>query len=92
MDQETERRVALFHAFVGAVVGAWMGFNYHQAGFTFVTVILLGLVISYPLMFVSRKLFSLSPEEFQVKEWLAKGFFNFFMTWLVAWVFAFNLA
>jgi hypothetical protein len=91
MDKETERRIALLHALVGVVVGAWMGLSTRIEGLTIFSAIMMGVVISSPLFLLTRKLFSLTPEEFQFKDWFTKGFFNFLLPWIVVWVFTFNL-
>jgi hypothetical protein len=91
MDKETERRIALLHALAGLGVGVGMGLYYRVEGLTILSVIIIGVILSSPLLLVTRKLFSLAPEEFQPKDWLGKGFFNFFLIWIVTWVFVFNL-
>jgi len=56
--------------------------------YTFVNVLVLGLLFSYPLMLITRKLYW---EEMDLKSWLGKGFYIFFATWIVVWTFVYNL-
>ncbi len=84
MDKETERNIALLHAAAGTVFGVISGLFVDWVGLNFLGALTLGFLASYPLMFISRKLFRL---ELEIKEWLAKGFFIFFVVWLVVWTF-----
>jgi uncharacterized membrane protein YdjX (TVP38/TMEM64 family) len=90
MEKEVERKIGLVHATVGAAFGVICGF-YLNGGLTFLSVLLLGFIISYPLMPLSRKIFNLSEEGFKMKDWLTKGFFFFFIVWILVWTFLYNL-
>ncbi len=84
MDKEMERNIALLHAIAGAIFGLISGLIVDWQGMNFFGALTLGFLASYPLMFVSRKLFRL---ELELKEWLAKGYYLFFVTWLLVWTF-----
>jgi hypothetical protein len=90
MKREVERRIGYIHAIAGAIFGAITPFLIKRP-LTFLSVIIIGIVVSYPLMSFTRKIFNLTEEEFQFKDWLAKGFFFFFTVWIVVWIFLYNL-
>jgi len=91
MDKDTERKIALIHAFFGLVLGLVFGYYIDSTGMTIVSVLIIGLILSYPLKILSMRLFNLSNENFLLKEWLSKGYFLFVTVWIVVWVFIFNL-
>ena len=91
MDMDTERKIALIHAFFGLILGVIVGYYLDIAGLTILSVLLVGLILSYPLKVLSVKLFNLSNEEFLLKQWLGKGYFIFITIWIVTWILVFNL-
>lgn len=92
MDKEVERKISLLHTVYGIVMGVVFGLYVKGGSFTFITVLVLALVLSYPMLFICRRIFNLSQEEFMIKDWLKKGYYFFLVTWMVVWVFLYNLA
>jgi ABC-type dipeptide/oligopeptide/nickel transport system permease subunit len=91
MDMDTERKIALMHAFLGLVLGVVFGYYLNSSDLTLLSVLLIGFILSYPLKVLSMKLFNLSNEEFLLKQWLGKGYFIFITIWIMVWIFVFNL-
>lgn len=91
MDMDTERKIALMHAFLGLVLGVVFGYYLNSSDLTLLSVLLIGFILSYPLKLLSMKLFNLSNEEFLLKQWLGKGYFIFITIWIMVWIFVFNL-
>ena len=60
INKETERYIGLMHALAGAIFGVISGLTLGNGQITFLSTILLGLIASYPLMLISRKIFNLS--------------------------------
>lgn len=89
MDKDTERKIALMHAFLGLVLGVGFGNYLETTGLTLLSVLLIGFILSYPLKLLSERLFNLS--NFLLKEWLGKGYFIFITVWIVVWIFVYNL-
>jgi hypothetical protein len=90
MEKEIERRIGLIHAIAGIFFGIISGFIF-KGKMPFLVVIIIGLIVGYPLMTFSRRVFNLSEKEFAFKDWLIKGFFIFFVIWLVVWTFVYNV-
>jgi hypothetical protein len=90
MEKEVERKISLIHAGIGAIFGVVTPFIINRE-LTFLSVLIIGLIVSYPLRIISMKIFNLSDEDFKIKEWIAKGFLIFFMVWIIVWTFLFNL-
>jgi hypothetical protein len=90
MEKEIERRISLFHAIVGALFGI-VTTSKINSELTILSTIILGIIVSYPLMITSKKIFKLSDEEFKLKDWITKGFFYFYLVWIIVWTFFFNL-
>ena len=91
MDKDAERKIGLVHSLAGLVLGIVSGRYLDGPNFNLLNVLLLGFVVSYPLMLLSKRLFNLSENEFGLKDWLAKGYFLFFVVWIVVWTFLYNL-
>lgn len=91
MDKRTENRIGYMHALVGAVAGVVSGLYIGGTNLSVINVLAIGIIISYPLMILSKKIFHLSDEEFKLKDWLGKGFFLFFSTWILVWTFIYNI-
>lgn len=89
--KEAERQIALLHAAYGVVAGIMFGLYYKSAAIPFLSVLIWGFAISYPAIFITRKMFRLSVEDFNIKAWIVKGFLYFFLVWIVAWVFVYNI-
>lgn len=90
MDREIERKIGIIHMAYGFLLGLIFGLYVHGT-LTFLSLLVLGFVISFPLYHLTRKLFNLSHEEFQLKDWIKKGYYPFLITWVVVWVFVYNL-
>jgi len=84
LDKETERKIGFLHMLFGAFAGVASAFS-GDGG------LLVGLLIAWGAMILSRSLFKVSPEEMTFKVWLGKGFYLFFVVWILLWVFAYNL-
>ena len=91
IEKEIERQIAYLHAAYGLVAGILFGIFFDRAVIPFVSVLIWGVMVSYPVMLVTKKMFKLSDEDYNIKSWLTKGFLYFFMMWLVAWVFVYNI-
>lgn len=91
MEKEVERKISLMHAAFGFLAGVVSGLYKAQVTLQFLHVLFFGLVIAYPLMLLSRRLFNLSEQEFRFKDWLAKGFSYFFLVWILVWSFVHNI-
>jgi hypothetical protein len=89
MEREIERKVSLIHALVGAVVGVASPFLFTRT-LTFVSVIIVGFLLAYPLYILTRKIFNISEKEFTLKDWLVKGYLYFFAAWILVWTIAYN--
>ncbi len=91
IEKEIERQIAYLHAAYGLVAGILFGIFFDRAVIPFVSVLIWGVMVSYPAMLVTKRVFKLSDEDYNIKSWLAKGFLYFFTVWLVAWVFVHNI-
>lgn len=91
MDMETERKIALLHAFAGAVLGVIFGSYLTTPELTLLSVLILGFFLAYPLKILSMRFFNLSSEDFALKDWLGKGYFIFVTVWILVWIFLFNV-
>ena len=91
IEKELERQIAYLHAVYGLVMGVLFGIYSGGEVIPFVTVLIWGLMVSYPAMLVTKRAFKLPDEDYSVKSWLGKGFLYFFSMWLVVWVFVYNL-
>jgi fructose-specific phosphotransferase system IIC component len=91
MEKGVEKRIVILHSAYGLVLGVLMGLYLREAEFTFLGALLGGIVLAYPLKLLSQRLYNLSEEEFSTKEWLIKGFFSFFIVWIIVWTFLYNL-
>ena len=91
IEKKIERQIAYLHAVYGLVAGVFFAIYASVEVVPFVTVLLWSLIVSYPAMFITKKVFKLNDEDYNLKSWLGKGFLYFFSVWIVAWVFAFNL-
>lgn len=87
-DKDIERKIALLHAAAGVVLGIFSGIYVGGTNYNLVNVIVLGIVVSYPLMLLTKKIYW---PEMQFKDWLGKGFYIFFVFWIVVWIFLFNI-
>ncbi len=88
LEKEIERDIAVLHTIAGMLFGVVTGLYVNNPDLNIINVLLLGLLVSYPLMPVSKKLFW---SEMEFKQWLAKGFSIFFAVWIVVWIFVYNL-
>ncbi len=84
-----DRDIAVLHAVAGALFGVVTGLYLRTPGLTLISVLLLGLLASYPLMLLTQKLYW---EDMEFKAWLGKGFYIFFAVWVIIWTFVYNLA
>ncbi|RMF89858.1 MAG: hypothetical protein D6733_05400 [Methanobacteriota archaeon] len=84
MDESVEKRIEYLHMLLGLVAGVVSGLSGENG-------LVLGALIGYMGFFISRSLFSLSPEEFNTNTWLSKGAMPFLMIWLPVWIFVYNL-
>jgi hypothetical protein len=91
IEKEVERQIAYLHAAYGLIAGIILGLYYNSAGLPFLSVLIWGFVISYPAMIISKSIFKLSAEDFNIKAWIGKGFLYFFSVWIVVWVFVYNI-
>ena len=91
MEKDVERKIGLLHAGAGLVVGILTGNMYQGETLEFLQALILGMLFSYPLMPISRKIFDIPEKEFQFKEWLTKGYLMFFGIWIITWTFVYNL-
>lgn len=91
MEKNVERKIGLLHSLAGLALGIVSGKYLDGPNFNLLNVLFLGFVISYPLMFLSKRLFNLSEKEFSLKDWLGKGYFLFFVVWIIVWTFLYNL-
>ncbi len=89
MKHEIERKVSLIHALAGATFGVVSPFLFTRT-LTFVSVIIAGFLFAYPLYILTRRIFNLPEKEFDLKEWLGKGFLYFFAAWILVWTIAYN--
>ncbi len=87
-EKDRDRNIALIHTLAGAFLGILAGKYLNSTGYTFLNVLVLGLILSYPLMILTKKLYW---EEMVFKNWLGKGFYIFFAVWIVVWTFVYNL-
>jgi membrane protein DedA with SNARE-associated domain len=91
IEKEIERRIAYLHAAYGLVAGVLFGIYSDSQAIPFISVLMWGFMVSYPGMFITKRMFKLSNEDFNIKSWIGKGFLYFFSVWLVAWVFVYNI-
>ena len=91
IEKELERQIAYLHAAYGLVAGIFFGIYVRGEVVEFVTVLLWGLIVSYPAMLITKRMFKLTEEDYNIKSWLGKGFLYFFTVWLVVWVFVHNV-
>ncbi len=89
MEYSVERRISLMHALAGAIFGLASPFLFTRT-LTFVSVIILGLFIAYPLYLLSCRVFSLPQKEFSLKDWLGKGYLYFLAAWILVWTILYN--
>ena len=89
MKREIERKVSLIHALAGVAVGVVSPFLFTRK-LTFVSVIIAGLFLAYPLYILTRRMFGLPEKEFGLREWLGKGFLYFFAAWILVWTMIYN--
>ncbi|MFQ5815751.1 MAG: hypothetical protein ACE5G7_04565 [Candidatus Hydrothermarchaeaceae archaeon] len=87
-DKEVERKIALIHALAGVILGVFTGSYLDSTDYNLINVLILGLILSYPLMLLTKKLYW---EEMEFKQWLGKGYFIFFAVWIVVWTFIYNI-
>ena len=91
IEKELERKIAYLHAVYGLVAGVLFGIFFAGPAIPFLSVLIWGFIVSYPAMLITKNMFKLSDEDYNLKSWLGKGFLYFFTVWLVAWVFVYNL-
>ncbi|MEE8401774.1 MAG: hypothetical protein V3R86_06435 [Candidatus Hydrothermarchaeaceae archaeon] len=91
IEKDIERKIAFIHAAYGFIVGILFGRFFTGDVLPFLSVLIWGVALSYPGMIVSKKMFNLSAEDFDIKAWLGKGFFFFFSIWIVVWIFMYNI-
>jgi hypothetical protein len=91
IEKELERRISYIHAAYGLVAGVLFGIYYGGEVIPFVSVLIWGIMLSYPVMLITKSVFKLSNEDYNIKSWLGKGFLYFLPMWLVVWVFVHNL-
>lgn len=91
IEKEVERQIAFLHAAYGLIAGIISGIYYRGDAMPLLTVLIGGAIIAYPAMLLSKKMFNLNTEDFDIKAWLGKGFLYFLSIWLVSWVFVYNL-
>jgi hypothetical protein len=91
IEKDLERRIAYLHAAYGLVAGILFGIYSGNEVVPFVTVLLWGIMVSYPAMLITKRMYKLTDEDYNIKSWLGKGFLYFFSMWLVVWVFVHNL-
>ncbi len=91
IEKEIERKIAFMHAIYGLLAGAVFGVYYKGDAMPFLGTIIWGVAISYPMMILTRSVFKLSNEDFYIKAWIGKGFIYFFLVWIVAWIFMYNI-
>ncbi len=93
-NKDVERKIAVIHAIAGIVLGVLTGIYFGSAKnnpitpINVISLILIGVVLSYPLMLLTKKLYW---PEMELKDWLGKGFYIFFVFWLVVWTFLYNI-
>ncbi len=90
MDEQIIRKIGLMHALAGAIFGVFTAFFFNVPGLTIISVLIVGLVFSYPLYILTKKTFNLSEKEFPIKSWLIKGYFLFFAFWIIVWTLVYN--
>ncbi len=91
IEKTLERQIAYIHAAYGLVAGVLFGIFYGREVVPFASVLILGIMVSYPAMLITKWVFKLPDEDYNIKSWLGKGFLYFFTVWLVVWVFVYNL-
>ena len=91
IEKDVERQIAFLHAAYGLVFGIIFGLYYKSVALPFLSVLIWGLAISYPVMIITKRMFKLSTADFSLKTWIIKGFLYFLSVWMVAWVFVYNL-
>lgn len=91
MDKKTEEKIVWMHTIAGVVAGVISGLYIKGTNLSIINILAIGIILSYPLSTLSKKFFNLTNEEFKLKDWLGKGFFFFFMTWILIWTFIYNL-
>ncbi len=91
IEKEVERQIAYLHTAYGLIVGIILGLYYNSTAIPFLSVLIWGFVISYPAMVISKIVFKLSAEDFNIKAWITKGFLYFFLVWIMVWVFVYNI-
>lgn len=92
IEKEVERKIAYIHAAYGLVSGIIAGLYYKSPAMPFLSVLIWGFILSYPVMILTRSIFKLSAEDFNIKTWITKGFLYFFSVWVVVWVFVYNVS
>ncbi len=90
MDEQIMRKIGLIHALAGAIFGVFTAFYFNVPGLTLISVLMIGFVFSYPLYVLTRKIFDLPDKEFSVKVWICKGYFLFFVVWIIVWTLIYN--
>lgn len=91
MDKRIERKIGLLHTLLGAIIGIISGLYIKGTNLSIINVLFIGMILTYPLFPLSKRLFNLSEKDFQLKHWLIKGFFLFFITWILVWTFVYNI-
>ena len=91
IEKTLERQIAYLHAAYGLVAGVLFGIYFSGEAIPFLSVLIWGFMVSYPAMLITKSVFKLSSEDYNIKSWLGKGFLYFFTVWLVVWVFVYNL-
>jgi hypothetical protein len=79
---EDEKTSVLIHTAAG------MGMGYFSISFTTLQSILIGLLL---LILLGRVIEKVVKEKRDFKWWIANGFFIYLSTWLVVWVFFYNM-
>jgi hypothetical protein len=87
-DKEKERKIAIIHALAGLLLGVLTGLYLDGTKLNLINVLVIGLILSYPLMLLTKKLYW---AEMEFKDWLGKGFYIFFAVWIVVWTFLYNI-
>ncbi|MEE9594274.1 MAG: hypothetical protein V3V92_02635 [Candidatus Hydrothermarchaeales archaeon] len=87
-EKDRDRNIALIHALAGTLLGILTGTYLNDTSYTLINILVYGLILSYPLMLLTKKLYW---EEMEFKNWLGKGFLIFFPVWIVVWTFVYNL-
>ncbi|MFQ5887223.1 MAG: hypothetical protein ACE5HY_00830 [Candidatus Hydrothermarchaeales archaeon] len=88
MEKDIERKIGLLHALYALVAAFFtdsLVASLNLGDLNLLNTLALGFLIAYPMMFITKWLFKLSKDEFLFKDWIVKGFFLFFVTWIFMW-------